>query len=150
MDDKQAPQIAKDEEEIKNLPLYLMFGGIHAIAPVSQEPRTDLVNWRLFRVCWPDGRRTRHMIGRNIRSDEGRVCSAIMAVDLKAFTFTTSSGRIYQIHGASNPDGDAAYVFDVWLEGIKGKAVEITDPFLRLLRMRAPQALEGLSRNTWH
>jgi hypothetical protein len=137
-------------ESLKDLVLYLTRGGVHGIAPVSQQPRADLMNWRLFRVHWPNGRRTRHMIGRNIRTDEGRVCSAIKGVDFNASTFTTASGRTYQIHGPSGHDGDASYVFDVWLEGIQGQAVEITNPFLRLLRMRAPQMLENLSRNTLH
>jgi hypothetical protein len=90
------------------------------------------------------------MIGRNTRTDEGRVCSAIKCVDFNAFTFTTSSGRVYHVYGPNGHDGDADYVFGVWLEGIQGKAVEITEPFLRLLRMRAPQVLDGMYGNTLH
>jgi hypothetical protein len=134
-----------NDEVFDTLVLYLTRGGVHGIAPVSQEPRTDLVNWKLYRVRWPDGRRTRHLIGRNIRTDEGRVCSSIKSVDLEALTFTSSSGRIYRVHGPNWHDVDASYVFGVWLDGIRGQAVEITDPFLRLLRMRAPKAFEGVS-----
>lgn len=139
-----------DDGGLKDLVLYLIRGGVHGIAPVSQEPATVLMNWRLFRVVWPDGRRTRHMIGRNARTDEGRVCSAIKRVDFNAFTFTTGSGRVYHLHGPAGHDHDADYVFGVWLEDIHGQASEITEPLMRLLRVRAPQVFESLSRNAWH
>ncbi|MFO6419096.1 hypothetical protein ACLBKS_02710 [Hylemonella sp. W303a] len=149
MSNEKDSQRSRDDE-LHALVLYLTRGGVHGIPPVSQEPATVLMNWRLFRVAWPDGRRTRHMIGRNTRTDEGRVCSAIKCVDFSAFTFTTSSGRVYHVYGPNRHDGDAAYVFGVWLEGIQGKAVEITEPFLRLLRMRAPQVLDGIYGTKLH
>lgn len=138
------------DSSLKDLMLYLTRGGVHGIPPISQEPATVLMNWRLFRVIWPDGRRTRHVIGRNPSTDEGRVCSAIRRVDFSSSTFTTSSGRVYHLHGPTGHDRDADYVFGVWLEDIQGQAAEITAPLMRLLRMRAPHVLESLSRNTWH
>lgn len=91
----------------------LVSGGVHTIAPVHQEHRTSISNWQLVMVRGANGRRTRHLVGR--AGGEGRVSSPIVAIDAKARTARSESGREYLLLGESGFDFDAGYVLHAWL-----------------------------------
>lgn len=108
---------------------------VHMIVPVDIEPSTDMTRWRLFQVRRLDGKRTRHLVGRADR--EGRVCSAIVAMDLQALRMTTESGRVYQLHGSPGRDSDAEYVFGTWKRFAEATHPrDLTRAFMRLRQMR--------------
>jgi hypothetical protein len=108
---------------------------VHAIASVDIEPSTAMTRWRLFQVRRSEGQRTRHLVGRADR--EGRVCSAIVAMDVQAMRMTTESGRVYQLHGAPGRDWDADYVFGIW-KRLTGPTHprDLTRALVRLRQMR--------------
>lgn len=85
---------------------------VHAIPPVWQEPVTVMTRWRLVQVLWPQGLRSRHLVG--WADDEGRVCSAIVKLDVVALTAVTQSGRQYVLEGPSGFNADADWVFVRW------------------------------------
>ncbi|EYC50036.1 hypothetical protein AZ34_02385 [Hylemonella gracilis str. Niagara R] len=143
MDVKKRPQSTGASEQ-NALGFYLQSGDVRLASSLSQVPKVDLVNWKMFRVRWPDGRTTRHLIGRTVHSNRGRACSEIKTIDLATGSFTTKSGRQYLIHGPTRDDLDAAFVFDLWVREWNVQAREITRPFLRLLRNRNPSLLESL------
>lgn len=77
-------------------------GGVHAVAPVSDEPKTVLTRWSLREVTHHDGKRTRHLVG--WAEYEGRMCSAIVSFDLATLRVTTTSGRQYHLEGPPGYD----------------------------------------------
>lgn len=135
----------KDEALVGTLADYLQTGDVHVASSLNQLPKVDLVSWKIFRVRWPEGRTTRHLIGRTVHSNRGRACSEIKTMDLTTGSFTTKSGRQYQIHGPSRDDPDASFVFELWKREWNVLAWEITGPFLRLLRTRSPLLLKILA-----
>lgn len=145
MGGKKNEQTGKGEVHSLALTHYLKTGDVHVASALSQVPKVDLVNWKIFRVRWPEGRTTRHLIGRTAHSNQGRTCSEILTIDLMTGMFTTKSGRQYQIHGPSRDDRDASFVFDLWTREWNVQAREITGPFLRLLRTRSPMLLKSLA-----
>lgn len=58
---------------------------------------------------------TRHLVGFEIHSHEGRVTSAITAFDAAARTVTTTSGRCYFLDGEPGFDPDGDYVWQFFL-----------------------------------
>lgn len=115
----------------------LALAGFHGVAPVVQQPKTDMAYWQIFRVRRPDGTVTRHLIGHAIQNNEGRVSSAIVKTDLQSNCMVTSSGRVYQLDGAPGENDDAQFVFANWLRYSQFKdAVDITGAYTRLRRMR--------------
>lgn len=144
MDVKKRPQSTGARVQTA-LGFYLQSGDVRLASSLSQVPKVDLVNWKMFRVRWPDGRKTRHLIGRTVHSNRGRTCSEILTIDLMTGMFTTKSGRQYQIHGPSRDDRDASFVFELWKREWNVQALEITGPFLRLLRTRRPLLLKSLA-----
>lgn len=112
-------------------------GGIHGIAPVQEQPATQLIRWQLFRVRRPDGSITRHLVGHSVKDHEGRVSSAIERIDVARDAMVSSSGRVYEIGGEPCEDADASWVFRTWLmrSHFSGPK-EVTQAFLRLRRMR--------------
>jgi hypothetical protein len=107
-------------------------GSIHAIEPVDTQPGTEMTDWRLFQVRLPNGSRTRHLVGR--ADDEGRVCSALVHLDLQALRMRTQSGRIYELAGPPGSDEDSDYVFGVWLRAVG--AIHCKDLTRALMRLR--------------
>lgn len=86
------------------------------IASVEQEPQASLMNWRVFEVVLREGAATTfHLVGYALEVREGRVSSAIQAIDLKEMLVKTISGRIYQLRGEAGFDGRAEFVWREWL-----------------------------------
>jgi hypothetical protein len=116
----------------------LVTGGLHTIAPVSQEPATAIHDWQLVLVVGSNGRRTRHLIGN--ANCEGRVSSPIVAIDPAARTARTQSGRLYHLMGESGFDWDAGYVFHAWLRSTQTTVVrDCSDALERLFKRHATQ-----------
>lgn len=80
-------------------------------APVSVEPRIDLLQWRVM-VIVPDG--TFHFVGLNAATYRGRVSSEIEEFDTDTSEGRTRSGRVYQLLGSSGFAGVAEYVWAEW------------------------------------
>ena len=111
---------------------------IHLIAPVLVQPLAVMTHWRLFQVRSPQGRRTRHLVGRV--DGEGRVCSALVSIDVMALTAVSRSGRVYRLHQPTGFDPDAQYVWSVWLRATRSThARDVTRSLLGLRRLRQSQ-----------
>lgn len=109
-----------------------VIGGIHSIQSVSMEPETSIRQWQMFVVRDTKGKRTRHLVGRADR--EGRVSSPIQALDFKARTAQSLSGRVYRLEGRSGCSRDGTYVFNRWLRGGARTIIrEVTAVLERLL-----------------
>ena len=119
-----------------NVEILYLPGYIRNIDPVSVEPVTVMSRWKLVEVRNTDGRRSCHLVGR--ADYEGRVCSAIVSVDLEALRMITQSGRFYVLEGPPGRDSDADWVFGRWLK-IMGnpKHRAITRALMRLRRRQA-------------
>lgn len=119
-------------ENIENIEIWYIPGHIHQIVPVSVEPVTVMTQWKLVQITANDGRRFRHLVGR--ADYEGRVCSAIVSIDLAAMCMTTKSGRVYELEGPPGHDTDADWVFSHWL---RRKSIPVfRDMTWALLRLR--------------
>jgi hypothetical protein len=68
---------------------------------VKEQPVAQFADWRLLEL---PGNGDRHLIGRPIGIADSRVTTAIHAIDLKARTLRTQSGRVYQL--VSPPTND--------------------------------------------
>ncbi len=114
--------------------LQFITGDIHAISPVSVQPRTEMWRWGLYQVK-AHGVRSRHLVG--LADGEGRVCSAIVQWDLKSLCATTESGRVYLLVGPPGWNPDADYVFGRW-KAVNGceQVKHVTRALLRLRTMR--------------
>ena len=111
---------------------------IHLIAPLLVQPLTVMTRWRLFQVRSPQGRRTRHLVGR--ADGEGRVCSALVSIDVMALTAVSRSGRMYRLRQPTGFDPDAQYVWSVWLRATRyTHSRDVTRSLLKLRRLRQSQ-----------
>lgn len=85
---------------------------VWATTPVDKEPHLLIDRWLVFEAT--DGSKpTRHLVGR-IKDGEGRVSSAIRDWDPAIMTFTTRSGRRYQVSNNSAMDPEGMYVWTRW------------------------------------
>lgn len=80
-------------------------------APVEEQPTLTLVDWRIVETECGE----RHFVGYALETASGRVSSAIQRYDLAARRGMTHSGRIYQLTGEPGRNGDAEYVWAVWV-----------------------------------
>ena len=120
---------------MKPLPEPPVPPSLHLIAPVSVEPLAEMTCWRLFQVRSPAGQRTRHLVGR--ASGEGRVCSALVSIDVMAMAALTRSGRVYRLRPPTGFDPDAEFVWRVWLGATGSTHVrDVTRALLGLRRLR--------------
>lgn len=119
--------------------IWYMPGYIKNIDPVSVEPVTVLTRWKLVQITGNDGRRSRHLVGR--ADFEGRVCSAIVSIDLPAMRVTTMSGRVYELEGPPGRDSDADWVFAGWLRRMS--VPTFRDMTRALLRLRRREGAAG-------
>ena len=108
-------------------------GGVHKVAPISQEPCTVLTQWQVFEVKNPSGKGWDiHFVG--YAGYEGRVCSAVQSFDKTTMQGVTRSGRIYKLSGDSGVNLDAQYVWGRWLAMYGNPEVrEITDQYSPLV-----------------
>ena len=58
-----------------------------------------LRRWRVMEVEAPDGRRSRHVCGHDVKNGLGRASSPIVEFSLDAMTATTRSGSNYKLVG---------------------------------------------------
>lgn len=124
---------------MKNIEILYLPGYIHNIDPVSVEPVTVMSHWKLVQIKSTDGQRSRHLVGR--ASFEGRVCSAIVSIDLVAMRVATMSGRIYELDGPPGRDSDADWVFAGWLRRMS--VPTFRDMTRALLRLRRREGAAG-------
>lgn len=104
---------------MQQLPPYLWL-----IAPVSDEPHTSLMNWRVFEVVLSGQHSpTLHLVGYAFRYGEGRVSSAVQSLDLGRRVATTISGRCYALLGESAYDGRAEFVWREWVGATGARVV---------------------------
>lgn len=78
--------------------------------PVSSEPRAILTNWTVYET--PEG--DHHFVGYNLVTMDGRVSSKVVEFDKTTMLGKTRSGRVYELRGIPQPNGDAEYVWNIW------------------------------------
>jgi hypothetical protein len=135
-----------NELEVATVLRMIVDSSVESALEVELEPVTIMSRWRYVRVRYPDGRRTRHLVG--WAEYEGRVCSAVVSIDPVKHHLTTRSGRVYQLQGLAGNDRDAAYVFRRWLsvQGVDDTAVsEQTKALTRAFARAAEKAKAGKS-----
>ena len=117
--------------------IILRDGYLRRVGTPEQEPSPVLVRWRLVQVRHADGSVQRHLYG-NV-DGEGRITTALTAIDLQTLLVTTSSGRVYAIHGEPRSDYDASSLslYRAWVKF--GKRTELKDLTRSLLRLRRMQ-----------
>lgn len=97
---------------------------------------TRISRWRLVQVKHAGALFQRHLVG--LADDEGRVTTAITALNLQTMQAETASGRIYTVFGPPGTDRDAAYVYAKWLEyGEREEMKDLTRALQRLRQMRS-------------
>jgi hypothetical protein len=83
--------------------------------PVKMEPKARLIQWQVYKVRNPkDDGWDIHFNG--YTGHEGRVCSPVQEFNKETMTGRTRSGRIYELVGPPGYNGDAAYVWNRWIE----------------------------------
>lgn len=99
-----------------------IFGGIWSTPGVGNQPVITLIRWRVVEVTGGQGQGERHLVGYCPENYEGRVSTAITSFDAATMQFTTKSGRVYQLLGASGYDSDGEYVWERWsvVNGVTG------------------------------
>lgn len=107
--------------ENNKIAAMLIIGGVHNVSGIEIEPAVSLIRWSIRECERTDGTRTRHLVGYNPRSCEGRVSSDITELNLEARTARTKSGRIYSLKGDPGQNSDAEYVWQQWLYLQKAK-----------------------------
>lgn len=102
------------------------------ISPVSDEPHTSLMNWRVFEVELNEGGpHSIHIVGYAWRYREGRVTSAIQTFDPQRLVAVSASGRIYELSGEPGYRRAAEYVWQEWLGATQARLVgEVTQDFV--------------------
>lgn len=131
---------------MKSPPVPPVPSSIHIIAPVSVQPLAEMTHWRLLQVRSLEGQRTRHLVGR--ASGEGRVCCALVSIDVMAMTALTRSGRVYRLRPPTGFEPDAEYVWRVWLRATGSSHVkDMTRALLGLRRLRWLRELQRRARD---
>lgn len=80
--------------------------------PVTEQSALTLMHWRIFETDDNE----RHFVGYCLENREGRVSSAIEHFDAETGRGVTEFGRVYQLRGNPGVDGDAAYVWQNWVQ----------------------------------
>ncbi|MGF6977608.1 hypothetical protein QFZ94_006058 [Paraburkholderia sp. JPY465] len=78
------------------------------VAPVSEEPRLSLVQWKILETA--EG--TRHFAGQDVRDLTGRVSTEVLQFDPASRRGTTRSGRVYQLVGPHGWSDNAQYLWE--------------------------------------
>lgn len=80
---------------------------------VDIEPEITLSSFAVMEL--PDG--SRHLVGRRMDEDTGRVSSSVVTVDAEKRVAITRSGRLYRLGQAmAELTGEATYVWGVWCD----------------------------------
>jgi len=105
----------------------------------AEQPDVTLSHWGAFEVLVPElGEPTVHIVGINARSGEGRVTSPVAGVNEENRSVTTSTGRIYRLHGAPGITERGRYVWSRWVEQWDAEVLSNASP--ALLRRFEPPA----------
>jgi hypothetical protein len=71
--------------------------------PIKSEPdesrEITLRRWRVIEIEAPDGTRSRHVWGHDVKNDRGRASSPIMEFNLEAMIAISRSGSNYKLLG---------------------------------------------------
>lgn len=105
-----------DEEDAGGLVRIQDFLSVWRPAPVEEEPEVILQSWRIVLVTsklWKE--QTLHLVGQCTHPWEGRVSSALVALDVTTRCAKTESGRVYKLVGTPGISSDAEYVWNVWI-----------------------------------
>lgn len=86
-------------------------GGIYGAEILEHVPSIVLTNWQVYEV---KSLNSRHFVGFNLNSLDGRVSSKIVQYDKKSGLGTTNSGRLYQLVGSPGHNADSEYVWNRW------------------------------------
>lgn len=81
---------------------------------VTEEPRSVLRRWRVFEVEIKGLETTRHFVGFNMMTSDGRVSSPIQTYEALIHTGVTRSGRKYELEGEPGLDMESLYVWRQW------------------------------------
>ena len=110
-------------------------GGVWAIESIEQTPELLLDSWQCFELQLPGlPGRTRHLAGSNARHWHGQVSSAIVAMDPATRSFTTSSGRVYELGERNGLAGNGEYTWHQWLRINQATdIVDVTDEIKKIL-----------------
>ena len=92
------------------------------VPPVSQEPVTVLLRWRVVEIAG-----VVRLLGWNRTGGEGRLSSKLVGIDPNARGGLTQSGRIYVLEGPSGFDADAEWVLERWLRRHDVPMAEVRD-----------------------
>lgn len=85
------------------------------VESIEDQPDVTICAWSIREAKYADGSTTRHIVGAEVgRFAQGRVSSAIHAIDLEKKTIITKSGRCYSLTGSPGYDIDAAHVWSMW------------------------------------
>jgi hypothetical protein len=97
----------------------------------SQE--VTLRRWRVVEIEAPDGTRSRHVYGHDVKSDRGRASSPIKEFNLDAMTATTRSGSKYKLAGLP---GNSRVGKDAWSSWLRDNKVvseaDVTNEYLNV------------------
>ncbi len=107
-------------------------GYVHQIESVQSQPQTVLTHWQLIKVRGNGGKFARHLMGR--ADGEGRVSTDIVSLNVIQLRATTKSGRVYVL-GRPGRDGDAVWIFSLWLKA--NQCTSHADQTSALMRLRA-------------
>jgi hypothetical protein len=91
--------------------------GNHSFGSASA---VTLRRWQVMEVVTRHGLRTRHLLGHDTASDEGRVSSPVVDFKLETMTATTSSGARYRLAGVP---AHSRKVQSMWHDWCKANAV---------------------------
>lgn len=85
------------------------------VESIEDQPDVTICAWSIREAKYADGSTSRHIVGAETgRFAQGRVSSAIHAIDLGKKTIITKSGRCYSLEGSPGYDIDAAHVWGMW------------------------------------
>jgi hypothetical protein len=90
--------------------LFEAVRGYWAVKPVTAQPSLTLVRWQVMQL--PSG--DRHFVGYALEAREGRTSSAVKSLDVTTMRGVTSGGRVYELRGKPDWDGDAETVWRAW------------------------------------
>jgi hypothetical protein len=126
-----------EEDDARALLQELLMGGIHEPNPVEIEPDAKLSQWRVYELEIPLLKGvTRHFVGYNHVTGEGRVSSPIVSWDPATRQGITRSGRRYELLGPPGVNAESEYVFAAWLrsnQASKLARVDVSSEYVTLI-----------------
>lgn len=102
---------------------------------IDSQATVTLLQWSVFEVQLPHAPSpTWHLCGHRKETGNGKVSSAIDAVDPQSWRCTTHSGNVYQLQGHSGATADAIATRGRWLHiNHVQHHLDVTDKFVTYL-----------------